>query len=276
MTEAEWLACEDLAAMLDFLEERASDRKLRLFACACCRVYWMHQDQASWRVVEEAERLADGLMLKHGLFDSRDPLHGGANRAALSTATGPAIIAARQVAEDMVETAAEHADYDFETSIHEAVDAAIGKDAWDTLSAADQDAAVEAAVSAAGGDVAREAVKEAAREAARDKQLSLLREIFGNPFRLSRAIPTSGQPETISELARIAYDLRLLPSGYKPTRTWDAVAPGPGHLDAQRLYVLADALEQAGYTGSDILVHLRSPDPHVRGCWALDLILGRS
>lgn len=32
MTESEWLACEDLHAMLNFLEGGASDRKLRLFA----------------------------------------------------------------------------------------------------------------------------------------------------------------------------------------------------------------------------------------------------
>ena len=42
------------------------------------------------------------------------------------------------------------------------------------------------------------------------------------------------------------------------------------------LTVLADALEEAGCTNADILLHLRSPGPHVRGCWALDLILGKS
>jgi len=39
--------------------------------------------------------------------------------------------------------------------------------------------------------------------------------------------------------------------------------------------VLADALEEAGCTDADLLNHLRSPTPHVRGCWALDLILGK-
>ena len=48
-----------------------------------------------------------------------------------------------------------------------------------------------------------------------------------------------------------------------------------GHLDPVRLAILADALEEAGCNSIDILAHLRSPGPHVRGCWALDLILGK-
>ncbi|HZY89356.1 MAG TPA: hypothetical protein VFE78_31325 [Gemmataceae bacterium] len=41
------------------------------------------------------------------------------------------------------------------------------------------------------------------------------------------------------------------------------------------LPVLADALEDAGCTDADILGHLRGPGPHVRGCWAVDLVLGK-
>jgi hypothetical protein len=48
-----------------------------------------------------------------------------------------------------------------------------------------------------------------------------------------------------------------------------------GELDSHRLSVLADALEEAGCTDPDLLGHLHSPGPHVRGCWALDLILGK-
>jgi hypothetical protein len=41
------------------------------------------------------------------------------------------------------------------------------------------------------------------------------------------------------------------------------------------LPILADALEDAGCTDADLLGHLRSPGPHVRGCWAVDLVLGK-
>src|SRR6267154_1611180 len=61
MTEAEWLACTDPTPMLDFLRDKASDRKLRLFAVACCRgVQYLvtHDDLA--KSLEVAERFADG------------------------------------------------------------------------------------------------------------------------------------------------------------------------------------------------------------------------
>jgi hypothetical protein len=55
--------------------------------------------------------------------------------------------------------------------------------------------------------------------------------------------------------------------------TYDERLPS-GELDAVRLSILADALEDAGASG-DLLDHLRSAGPHVRGCWAIDLILGK-
>ena len=45
--------------------------------------------------------------------------------------------------------------------------------------------------------------------------------------------------------------------------------------DWDRLPILADALEEAGCTQEDILAHLRGPGPHVRGCWVLNLLLGK-
>jgi hypothetical protein len=39
--------------------------------------------------------------------------------------------------------------------------------------------------------------------------------------------------------------------------------------------VLADALEDAGCGDADLLAHRRGPGPHVRGCWVVDLVLGK-
>ena len=92
------------------------------------------------------------------------------------------------------------------------------------------------------------------------KPVSLLvREVFGNPFSCETLDPACRTSAVVS-LAKQAYEARSLPSG---------------ELDRQRLAKLADMLEQSGCTESPILDHLREPGLHVRGCWALDLVLGR-
>jgi len=98
-----------------------------------------------------------------------------------------------------------------------------------------------------------------AAAAERAAQAAALRDILGNPFRavaLDRAWLT---PQVVA-LAQAAYDQRTLPAGT---------------LDSARFAVLADALDEAGCTKADVLDHLRGSGPHVRGCWALDLLLGR-
>jgi hypothetical protein len=90
--------------------------------------------------------------------------------------------------------------------------------------------------------------------------IPLFRDVFGNPFR-----PVSLDPRwrtsTVVSLAQAAYDERILHAG---------------HLDPARLAVLSDALEEAGCTDEATLSHLRSPGPHVRACWVVDLLLGKS
>jgi hypothetical protein len=92
----------------------------------------------------------------------------------------------------------------------------------------------------------------------RDKT-ALLRDLIGNPFREGRFDP-AWRTATVISLATAAYEERLMP-----------------HLDLDpvRLSVLADALEDGGCAGEALLSHLRSAGPHVRGCWALDLCLGK-
>src|SRR6516165_247226 len=65
MTEQEWLACTDPREMLEALRAsgKASDRKLRLFAAARCRLFW--PDWNDWWPIREAvnaaEQFSDGL-----------------------------------------------------------------------------------------------------------------------------------------------------------------------------------------------------------------------
>jgi hypothetical protein len=46
VTETEWLTTRNPAALFNSLEEEASERKLRLFACACCRHTWQLLSEA--------------------------------------------------------------------------------------------------------------------------------------------------------------------------------------------------------------------------------------
>jgi hypothetical protein len=83
---------------------------------------------------------------------------------------------------------------------------------------------------------------------------NLVRDIFGNPFRPVAFDPRWRSESTVS-LARTAYDTRnftLLP-------------------------ILADALEEAGCDHPDVLTHCRDPNGvHVRGCWVVDGVLGKT
>lgn len=60
MTEQEWRTCTDQRPMLDFLHHRATERKLRLFACACCRRAWNLLPEPCRHAVLVSERSADG------------------------------------------------------------------------------------------------------------------------------------------------------------------------------------------------------------------------
>ena len=84
-------------------------------------------------------------------------------------------------------------------------------------------------------------------------QAALLRDIFGNPFR----------PAALDPAWRTS-DVMLLATGIYAEGAFD------------RMPILADALQDAGCDSDDILTHLRDPHAtHVRGCWALDLVLGK-
>jgi hypothetical protein len=104
---------------------------------------------------------------------------------------------------------------------------------------------------------------EDARRVSREKQAATLRDIIGNPLHLAPGINSAWltwHDGTIPKLAQAIYEDRDLPSG---------------RLDNHRLAVLADALEEAGCDDANILNHCRQLGVHVRGCWVVDLLLGK-
>jgi hypothetical protein len=81
-----------------------------------------------------------------------------------------------------------------------------------------------------------------------------LRDVFGNPFRPVTFDP-SWRSDTAVSLAKGMYDGR----------------------DFAAMPILADALQDAGCEDEQVLAHCRDPrGVHVRGCWVVDLVLGRS
>jgi hypothetical protein len=92
-------------------------------------------------------------------------------------------------------------------------------------------------------------------QAAEKAQATIVRDIFPNPFR-----PVTLSPDLLkwnnSLLARLAQPI------------YDCWA-------FERLPILADALEEAGCTDPEILGHCRQSGEHVRGCWLIDILLGK-
>ena len=222
MDEAQWLACTDPRPMLEFLQDRASDRKLRLFACAYCRAVRATLDLGPGRAVAVAERYADGLASDQDLASAR------------RGAPFPDNYSEWVLPPSAYDGAWEGVDY--LTHVRDSMK--IDGDAWRHFPIPADDVVRRSAL--------------------------LLRDIFGNPFRAAPPPPAevlAWNDGTVRRLAQAIYEERPLPGG---------------PLDAARLAILADALLDAGCEDEDLIAHCRSAGPHVRGCWAVDLILGKS
>jgi hypothetical protein len=223
MTEAEWLACTNPQKTLEFLRGKATERKLRLFACGCCyRLHdlWGMMD-GCLEAVEFANLYADGGAAREDLKLVRDNLF---------------------VIDDYYGSSEE-------IRFH----------------------ALDCVMAIPLGDVSRlanriieyfenqhywtEAELEAEQEAERVLQCEILRDFFGNPFRLVVVESSwlTWNDGTVPKLAQAIYDERAF----------------------DRLPVLADTLKEAGCTNADILGHCRQSGKHDRGCWVVDLLLGK-
>jgi hypothetical protein len=208
MTEKEWLQSGEPWLMLDFLQGRASERKLRLFAVECSRRVSGRVPRGRERWFRSAISVAEQFVERGGTelatlhqqtipFDTPETViqglsHPEALRGARQTATAAAMLAGRQTT-GVRRTWAEH-----------------------------------------------------------KVQGRLLRGIVGNPFR-PVTVNAAWLTPTVVQLARGIYSERAF----------------------DRLPILADALMDAGCENEDVLDHCRGDGPHVRGCWVVDLLLGK-
>jgi hypothetical protein len=241
MTEQDWMEGGNWELMLDFIRNRASDRKLRLLAIAACRHVWnLMTDERSRDAVRVAEQLAEGqaseserASIENKAVEARRDARqwwGAAEEDEIASAgvdywaIGSAVGAVNQAVFRSAKEAVEYAGMAVTWAEHDEL--ALGPDHW---------SGVEKLCGA---------------------WPELIRDIFGNPFRLvplDRAWLTWNDG-LIRQLAELIYDGRAF----------------------DRLPILADALEDAGCTDADMLDHVRGTEPHVRGCWVVDRILGKS
>jgi hypothetical protein len=183
MNESWWSTRTDPEELLDYLYANASNRneatfrKLRLFACACCRRFWPWlTDERSRNAVETAEHYADGLVGYEELSAAWESAH----EATWTTETAAGM---RRAATLTVETNSWLAAWAAQTLSRALADAQapITDSAWDAV-----------------------------RHEERRAQCHLLRDIFGNPFHLVALEPSwlCWKDATIVQIARTIYDDR--------------------------------------------------------------------
>ncbi|HYT95042.1 MAG TPA: hypothetical protein VEL76_40370 [Gemmataceae bacterium] len=224
MSEAEWLEYRGIAQWKFHIlrtrkvaRTKAGRRRLRLFACGCCRLIWDHLPDNQLRdAVLVAERFAEGQATKDELGAAYDRVARMRDDAVHPRETPLGV----RVAIDMA----------VETAHVQALEAAFSMTTTSLPLAG-----------YCGGEKAGEAAL-----------CDLLRCIFGNLIH-PVAFDPAWRTTTVKQLALGIYDERAF----------------------DRMPILADALEDAGCTDPVILDHCRGPGPHVRGCWVLDLLLGK-
>ena len=214
MTEQEWLSWNgDPGELLDSVRDEITSRKLRFFACACCRRIWhLLTDIRSRQAVEIAELFADEQVNEEKLSAARV----AANAVHFEEATQRLFSIAAHAAA---------------AALYTAVASPIR-----TFAAANRAAASVGAKN----------------EAEQKVQSALFRDILGNPFR-PVAFDLSWRTPSVVNLAEAIYQ----------------------HLAFDCMPLLAGALEEVGCRDADLLAHCRWSWPHVRGCWVVDLILGK-
>jgi hypothetical protein len=202
MTEREWLTSSDAVSMLYFLRGKASERKLRLSACAYCRSVWELLGNASREAVLLGEQMAD------------DPVN-ESHRQAVVRAAIESVSRFEEARGDFFCAA----DMAYRVPCNDgwyAAEWTIGN--WLELTSGP----------------------------------SILRDVFGNPFRSLTLVPAWLTPTVVKMAQEISDD-----------RAYN------------RMPSLADALEEVGCDNTEILSHFRGSGAHVKGCWVVDALLGK-
>jgi hypothetical protein len=253
MTEAEWVTCNYPALMLEFLGDWASDRKLRLFACECCRRIWSLLLPESRHALEAAERFADGdaeAMALHGAayaaraeYDARGDVSGG-RESAMWAAQETCVRRSRGY----------YGGFFNANTASLCVSSALLREHCENYPTSQGNLPQVGLKPLSQRERFKAGKRMEADERAAHAQL--LRCIF-EPFHLPSSLPANVLAWNDTTVPRIA-------SGIYAERAFD------------RLPILADALLDAGCDNEDLIQHCRRPGPHVRGCWAVDLILGKS
>jgi hypothetical protein len=290
MTDADWRRCADPEPLLHFLRDKGSARKWRLFAVACCRrIGHLLSDERSHRAVEVAMRYADGAATEEEL-------------AAARCAAGEAEDAARQ-AECAAETEANfchtpaYAAACCRLYAASAARSAVCRDPritdaqpgsveavfWQSSSVWAAEAVSEMAYAKFGSDAAAESARTGERQA----HSELLRDLFGKYLGppggesswLPCGVPMGGLVDSPDE------QLCLLPTPRSVALRPEWLSWNDGvvrriadsiyaDMAFDRLPILGDALLDAGCDDAELLTHCRCTGPHVRGCWAVDVISG--
>jgi len=247
MTETDWQTTSTGGLdMLRYIRTRTSARKLQLLMCAACRLAVEHlpADRAI-PILSAVEQFAEGNVPLDAFRQAEFAAQRLEREAYGETLPGggdsPNQSSARWAAILALRAAVSSP---LDDALHRTID-------W-----------VEAVAARDAG----EGLARAARVKRHRELCNLFREILGNPFAPRTAVPTWMQA---SERAAPGWLIRVSESARSIA---EAI-----HRDQayERLPILADALEDEGCTDDELLLHFRVPAAHVRGCWALDLILGK-
>jgi hypothetical protein len=238
LTRSEWFEGTNPTHMLYLLGDGISARKRRLFGVACCRKIESLLTADTKSALNTAERFAEG----HADSKDRAAARGLAMKAAwpgvpeLSADQPPQPFGqAKQAVVNLLEYGA-----------REAVRLAATHAAYATIGLAGEQYPKEAEE--------RNDWYRSQYHIHRERQADLLRHMVGDPF----------DPPNPIDPRILEWKQRTVPSVARRIRN---------DRDFDQLAILADALEEAGCTRNDVLNHLRSDEPHMPGCWALDWVL---